>query len=138
MRVGLRFSGRLYLSSVCARHLDVLKPLLAMNRAAIEIEMNVVVLDLYVRDMRGIARLDRRSPDRNRLLQFLATGRGDPIFQLQSLRAHWKSGSSIKNLHLEVADDLDACLFGHARSIGRNRGRGRLRMLGLSTSCWDG
>src|ERR1700687_5108527 len=88
--------------------------------------------------MRGIARLDRGSPDRNRLLQFLTTGRGHPIFQLQSFRAHWKGSSRIKNLHLEVADDLDACLLAHARSIGRDRGRGRLRMLGVSTGCWDG
>jgi len=56
VRIILRIAGW---GLLALRHgslnLDVLVPFLAVNRAAVNLKTNVVVLDLYIRNMCGIA-----------------------------------------------------------------------------------
>ena len=63
MRIVHRLIGRQrHRSPVRSRDLDVLVPLLAMDRAAVEVEVNVIVFDPHKRDVRRIAGPDGRSP----------------------------------------------------------------------------
>ena len=114
-------------SSIRARDLNVLIPLLAMNGAAVEVEMNVVVLDLDIRDVSRIARPHRRSPDGESLLQLRPMGSGDAVFELDSFCAHGKESAGINDLGLEVTDNLQARLPRHVRRIGGNGRYGCLR-----------
>jgi len=82
MRILLGFGGRDGSRvAVCSRNLNVLIPLLAVHRAAVNVEVDVVVFNLHEGDVCRIAGPDCRSPQGQRLLQFRATRRGDAIFQ---------------------------------------------------------
>src|ERR1700738_3294501 len=56
VRIILRIAaGADWPSAIGSLDLDVLIPLLALDWAAVNLKTNVVVLDLYIRNMRGIA-----------------------------------------------------------------------------------
>ena len=73
---------------------NVLVPLLATNRAAVEVEMNVVVFDADVGNVGRIAGLDRRVHRAIKLLQIRTIGRGHAVFQLESLWCPWETRSA--------------------------------------------
>src|SRR5207302_3811474 len=98
-------------SSIRARYLDMLVPFLTMNRAAVEIEMDVVVLDLHIRDVRRITRPHRRSPEGEGLLQLRSMRSSDAILEFESFCTHGKEGTRVDDLSLEDTDHLQASLF---------------------------
>ena len=56
VRIILRIAaGAYWPSAIGSLNLDVLIPFLTVDRAAVNLKTNVVVLDLYVRNMCGIA-----------------------------------------------------------------------------------
>src|SRR5438309_10523082 len=56
VRIILRIAaGAYWPSAMGSLNLDVLIPFLAVDRAAVNLKTNVVVLDLYIRNMRGLA-----------------------------------------------------------------------------------
>src|SRR5579859_3929006 len=119
MRVGLRLIARQgNLRPAVARDRYVLIPLLAVNRATVDIEVNMVVFNLHERDVRRIARFHSGSPDGQCRLQIVSAGTGHAVLQLDSLRPHRKRGPRIKHLGLKVANDLKPRLTRHVRSVG--------------------
>src|ERR1700722_11032198 len=92
--------------------------------------MNVIFLNLHERDVRRVARFDCGSPDGEYLLQFRSVGRSLTVSYAQALGAHGKRSTRVDNLSLEVANDFEAGLLRHARSLGIEWRSG-------STSCAD-
>src|SRR5206468_3264122 len=78
-----------------AGDLDVLIPLLATNRSPVDLQVNVIVSDLHVRDVSRVPDFHRGSINRHHLLQLSRAGGDDAILQLQSLRSHGKNRTSI-------------------------------------------
>src|SRR5437879_5085728 len=110
LRTVVASSSRRYTPS-CARDSNVLVPLLAADGTAIDLEVNMIILDLHKRDMSGIARFHRWSPQRHCRLQFRGVGCNYPIFQFQSLGPHGKCRAGVDNLSFKIADDLKASLL---------------------------
>ena len=133
VRIGRRLiAGQGNLLPIRPLDLDTVVPLLAMNRTAVDIEMNVVVLDLHIREVGRIARPYRWPPEGESLLQLGTVGRRHAVSQLDPFGAHGKEGSRVDDLGLEVPDDFIAGLLRHVRSVGRNGWGGRWRWLRLS------
>src|SRR5882762_6678873 len=75
VRIILRIAAGAYRhSSISTLNLDVLIPFLTVNRAAVNLKSNVVVLDLYIRNMCGIAEFYCRPKQCHLLLQLLPSG----------------------------------------------------------------
>src|SRR5258708_24802745 len=91
-----------------------------MYRAGVDLEMNVVVLDLNIGNVGGIARLNRWPPKIERLLQLFATRCNHALFQQQSLCAHGKGRPRIYQLGFKVADDFITSLLRYALGIRRD------------------
>ena len=107
-------------SSVGPGNLNSLIPLLAVNRPAIQIKVNVVVLNPDIGDVCRITGLDRRSPERQQLLQSLTGRRSRAVPENDSLTAHGEGSTRVHKLHLEVVDYFVARLLRHVGSIGRD------------------
>src|SRR5580765_5424802 len=108
-------------------------PFLAMNRPTVDVEMDMVVLDLDVREVSRIARFHCRTPDSESLLQCGTARGGNAIPQLDPRCSHREKGARVNNLGLKVTDDLEASLLRHAWSIGRNGRRRRRGLQGRGT-----
>src|SRR5258706_5700555 len=105
-----------------------------MHRAAVNLEMNVIILYLNVGDVGGIARLDSWSPQVECLLQVLSVWRDHAFFYMKSFHAHGKGRTRIDQLGFKIANDFIARLLGHPLRAGRNRTRSRriLRLSGIA------
>src|ERR1700730_4881953 len=114
VRIILRIAAGAYWdSAIGSLNLNVLIPFLTVDRAAVNLKTNVVVLDLYIRNMCGIADFHCRPKQRHLLLQLLPSGSNHAVLQTQSFRAHGKRCSRIHDLRLTVADDLQSRLLRH-------------------------
>ena len=122
MRIGLRVFPRSgwHRSAPSAGDLDVLIPLLAMNRAAVDFEMNVILFNLDERNVRRIARLDGGSPKAESLLHLFAIGRDHALLQLKTLGSHREGCPRVNQLRLKIANDVKTCFSGDAACVGGN------------------
>src|SRR5216684_5322683 len=115
MRIILRIAaGAYWHSAIGTLNLDVLIPFLTVDRAAVNLKSNVVVLDLYIRNVCGIAEFHCRPKQCHLLLQLLPSGSNHAVLQTQSFHAYGKRCSRIHDLRLKVPDELQSRLLRHA------------------------
>src|SRR5437868_2210386 len=111
--------------------LNVLVPLLSVDGAAINVEVDLTVLNLHKGDVRRIAWPNGRPPQGKELLQFLTVRPDRTISQAQAFRAHRKGGLRVNNLSFENPDDLKTRLLRHMGRVGIDRWSGGKCLRGL-------
>ena len=96
-------------------NLDVLIPLLLLDRTAVDFKADVVVFDDDVADAGPVAGFRGGSPKRDQMLQFRAAGADGSILEFQSSLPHGKIRADVDQLLIENVDNLFAGLLGDPR-----------------------